>query len=48
MKYKIIVKDAKIYKILYNMGVNDNDVYDYQSDQLRNGVVEIPFVEKKI
>ncbi len=30
------------------MGVNESDVYDKNSDQLRNGVIEVPFVEKKI
>ena len=48
MKYKIVVKNAKIFQILYNMGVNESDVYDKNSDQLRNGVIEVPFVEKKI
>jgi hypothetical protein len=48
LKYKIVVKNAKIFQILYNMGVNESDVYDKNSDQLRNGVIEVPFVEKKI
>ena len=48
MKYKIVVKNAKIFEILYNMGVNESDVYDKNSDQLRNGVIDVPFVEKKI
>ena len=48
LKYKIVVKDTKIFKILYNVGVNENSVYDKESDAIRDGVIEIPFVEKKI
>jgi hypothetical protein len=43
-----VVKDTKIYKILYNLGVNESCAYDKESDVIRDGVIDIPFIEKKI
>lgn len=41
-----MLKNGKIFKVLYNMGA-DGPV-DKDSDVLRSGVRELPFVEKRM
>lgn len=48
MRYKIVLKDNKIFKILYNMGVSDDDGFDKNSDGLRPYVKELPFEEHRL